>query len=662
MSSETTTQNNKADAPVRVRIAPSPTGDPHVGTAYIGLLNYVFAKQRGGKFVLRIEDTDRTRFVASSEQMIFDALRWVGLQWDEGPDVGGPHGPYRQSERTEIYREYCEKLIDTGAAYRAFETADELDAERKAQMAAKQPPKYSGASRNYTPEQAEAALAEGKPYTIRLRVPDGDKGPGIASTTFRDELRGDITFDHNNVDDQVLMKSDGFPTYHLANVVDDHLMGITDVIRAEEWISSTPKHVLLYRAFGWDLPRFWHMPLLRNTDKSKISKRKNPVSLIYYRQAGFLPEAMLNFLGLMGGGMAHATEQEIVSKGLDTKLADVFSLADMLERFDFQAHLAWRPGLRPGQAEVAERRVPAPPDARGVLPVTARDDLQRQLPARDRAAGADAHRDAGTVRRHGRLLLSRRRAANARRLRAEEANARGNARVCGRDARCAGGKRLDRGEHRRLAARAAHGEGVEREGDVHAAARHPDGQHGIATAAGIAGGVWQGAFARPRAPLHRHTEEAGSAGGQKVMLRRRACALALLFAAVALSGCGYHVAGAAAHVPANVRILAVPTFKTNVLQYRTEVAMTDATTRELNTRTRYRVTHSDDPEPSDAMLQGTVLTELIAPLTYDPSTPAPLRRTWCRSRRRSCSPRATDACCIATTSCRFANSTSPRRI
>ncbi|MGI4758485.1 MAG: glutamate--tRNA ligase [Janthinobacterium lividum] len=336
MSTETNTGNSKTDAPVRVRIAPSPTGDPHVGTAYIGLLNYVFAKQRGGKFVLRIEDTDRTRFVGSSEQMIFESLRWAGLQWDEGPDVGGPHGPYRQSERTEIYREYCERLLTNGTAYRAFETAEELEAERKAQTAAKQAPKYNGPSRNYTEEQIAAALAEGKSYTIRLRVPDGDKGPGIASTTFRDELRGDITFDHNNVDDQVLMKSDGFPTYHLANVIDDHLMGITDVIRAEEWISSTPKHVLLYRAFGWDLPRFWHMPLLRNTDKSKISKRKNPVSLIYYRQAGFLPEAMLNFLGLMGGGMAQPSEQDIVNKGLDTKLNDLFSLAEMMERFDFK--------------------------------------------------------------------------------------------------------------------------------------------------------------------------------------------------------------------------------------------------------------------------------------------------------------------------------------
>jgi glutamyl-tRNA synthetase len=316
--------------PARVRIAPSPTGDPHVGTAYIGLLNYIYSRQRGGKFVLRIEDTDRTRFVASSEQMIFDALKWVGLTWDEGPDVGGPYGPYRQSERTEIYREHTEILLANGAAYRSFETAEELDAMRHQQIAAKQPPRYNGADRHLTPDQIAAYLAEGRPYTVRLRVPEN------TSTTFRDELRGDITFDHNNVDDQVLMKSDGFPTYHLANVVDDHLMYITDVIRAEEWISSTPKHVLLYNAFGWELPRFWHMPLLRNIDKSKISKRKNPVSLVYYRESGYLPEAMLNFLGLMGGGMTQPTEEEIVSKHLNTKEGDIFSLPEMLEKFDFK--------------------------------------------------------------------------------------------------------------------------------------------------------------------------------------------------------------------------------------------------------------------------------------------------------------------------------------
>jgi len=317
-------------APIRVRIAPSPTGDPHVGTAYIGLLNFLYARQRGGKFVLRIEDTDRARFVADSEQMIFDALRWLGLAWDEGPDVGGPYGPYRQSERTEIYRQHVEMLLRSGHAYRSFETAEELDAMRKSQIAAKLPPRYNGAHRELTAAQIAAFEAEGRPAVVRLKVPvEGE-------TAFRDELRGAITFSHNNVDDQVLLKSDGFPTYHLANVVDDHLMQITDVIRAEEWISSTPKHVLLYKAFGWELPRFWHMPLLRNIDKSKISKRKNPVSLIYYRESGFLPQAMLNFLGLMGGGMAQPSEEEIVSKGISVKEGDIFSLPQMLEKFDFQ--------------------------------------------------------------------------------------------------------------------------------------------------------------------------------------------------------------------------------------------------------------------------------------------------------------------------------------
>ena len=314
--------NTAVSAPVRVRIAPSPTGDPHVGTAYIGLLNYLYAKQRGGQFVLRIEDTDQTRFVATSEQMIFDALRWLGLAWDEGPDVGGAYGPYRQSERTEIYREHVQLLLDNGTAYKSFETTEELDALRKSQLAAKLPPRYNGAHRELTPEQIADFEAEGRQYVIRLKV------PAEGETSFRDELRGNINFTHNNVDDQVLMKSDGFPTYHLANVVDDHLMRITDVIRAEEWISSTPKHVLLYKAFGWDLPRFWHMPLLRNLDKSKISKRKNPVSLVYYRQAGFLPATMLNFLGLMGGGMPAPTEKN------DT--AEIFDLPRMMEKFDFE--------------------------------------------------------------------------------------------------------------------------------------------------------------------------------------------------------------------------------------------------------------------------------------------------------------------------------------
>jgi glutamyl-tRNA synthetase len=312
------------EAPIRVRIAPSPTGDPHVGTAYIGLLNYIYARQRGGKFVLRIEDTDRTRFVATSEQMIFDSLRWLGLNWDEGPDVGGPFGPYRQSERTDIYRQHSEILLANGTAYRCFCTPEELEATRKQQLAAKLPPRYPGTCRHLTPEQIDVNLAHNKPYTIRLTVPP-HKGDLTASTTFRDELRGNITFEHGNVDDQVLLKSDGYPTYHLANVVDDHLMQITDVIRAEEWISSTPKHVLLYKAFGWEAPRFWHMPLLRNIDKSKISKRKNPVSLIYYRESGYLPDAVINFLGLMGGGMPAD-----INNGTEK-----FTLDEMLQHFVF---------------------------------------------------------------------------------------------------------------------------------------------------------------------------------------------------------------------------------------------------------------------------------------------------------------------------------------
>ncbi len=316
------------EAPIRVRIAPSPTGDPHVGTAYIGLLNYIYARQRSGKFVLRIEDTDRTRFVPTSEQMIFDSLRWLGINWDEGPDVGGPFGPYRQSERTEIYRQHAEILLASGTAYCCYCTPEELEATRKQQLAAKLPPRYPGTCRHLTPEQIAANDAANKPYTIRLAVPP-HKGDLTASTTFRDELRGNITFEHGNVDDQVLLKSDGYPTYHLANVVDDHLMQITDVIRAEEWISSTPKHVLLYKAFGWQAPRFWHMPLLRNLDKSKISKRKNPVSLIYYQQAGYLPQAILNFLGLMGGGMPADF------KSTPDSIPEKFTLPEMVQHFVF---------------------------------------------------------------------------------------------------------------------------------------------------------------------------------------------------------------------------------------------------------------------------------------------------------------------------------------
>jgi glutamyl-tRNA synthetase len=299
--------------PVRVRIAPSPTGDPHVGTAYIALFNYVFARQQGGRFILRVEDTDQTRARADSEQMIFDALRWTGLSWDEGPDVGGPFGPYRQSERSAIYRDHANMLLAKGEAYRCFCSEDRLAKLRVQQQAEKTTLGYDRHCRSIAP--AESAAREAEPHVIRLKVPI--EGP----IEFVDKLRGAITRDAKEIDDQVLLKSDGLPTYHLANVVDDHLMEITHVIRAEEWISSTQKHVLLYRAFGWDQPEFIHMPLLRNSDKSKISKRKHPVSINYYRDIGILPHALLNFLGTMGWSFGGDREK--------------FTLAEMIEVFSW---------------------------------------------------------------------------------------------------------------------------------------------------------------------------------------------------------------------------------------------------------------------------------------------------------------------------------------
>ena len=303
------------DKKIRVRIAPSPTGDPHVGTAYIGLFNYAFAKHNGGDFLLRIEDTDRTRFSGDSEQQIFDAMKWLGLNYDEGPDVGGDKGPYRQSERFDLYKEYAEKLVEKGEAYYCFCTSERLQKLRERQVAMKQAPGYDGHCRKLTEEEIKAKLDAGEPYTIRLKMPyEGE-------TIVNDQLRGEIRFENSKIDDQVLLKSDGFPTYHLANIVDDHLMGITHVIRAEEWIASTPKHVQLYKAFGWEEPKWYHMPLLRNADKTKISKRKNPVSLNYYKEEGYLKEGVLNFLALMGWSFGGDRE--------------IFTLEEMVENFSF---------------------------------------------------------------------------------------------------------------------------------------------------------------------------------------------------------------------------------------------------------------------------------------------------------------------------------------
>ena len=293
---------------VRTRIAPSPTGDPHVGTAYVALFNYALARQTGGSFVLRIEDTDRQRSSAVSEQQILAALSWLGLEWNEGPDVGGEFGPYRQSERTEIYREHVAQLVAKGAAYPCFCSRERLDELRAEQKAAKGRFGYDRLCRSIDTKQAQRRVAAGGEHVIRLAMPT--EGETVA----HDLLRGDIVIANEQVDDQVLLKSDGHPTYHLANVIDDHLMAITHVIRAEEWISSLPKHVQLYRAFGWDAPVFCHLPLLRNADTSKISKRKNPVSLDHYKQAGILPEALLNYLALMGWTMPDERDQFTLSE------------------------------------------------------------------------------------------------------------------------------------------------------------------------------------------------------------------------------------------------------------------------------------------------------------------------------------------------------------
>ncbi len=296
---------------VRVRFAPSPTGYLHVGGARTALFNWLFARHHGGTFILRIEDTDRKRFVPDSLEDIQENLRWLGLDWDEGPGVGGPYGPYFQSERLELYRRHAEELVAKGAAYYCYCTPQRLEALRKEQMARGQKPGYDRRCRNLSAEERARLEAEGRPRVIRLKVPlEGE-------TTFTDLIRGEITWANAELDDLVLLKSDGFPTYHLANVVDDHLMGITHVIRGDEWISSTPKHVLLYQAFGWEPPVFAHLPLILDpSGKGKMSKRKKkgpggveyPVLVREFRQLGYLPEALFNFLALQGWALDDHTE------------------------------------------------------------------------------------------------------------------------------------------------------------------------------------------------------------------------------------------------------------------------------------------------------------------------------------------------------------------
>lgn len=303
---------------VRTRFAPSPTGYLHVGGLRTALYCYLFARKNNGTFILRIEDTDQKRYVEGAQENLINTLKWMGLEFDEGPGKDGNYGPYIQSQRTEIYRKYADELVAKGDAYPCFCTAERLEAMRTRQEELKQAPMYDGLCQKLTPEEITAKKAAGEPFVIRQKIPKNQK------LKFKDEVRGWVHFDTNTIDDQVLMKSDNFPTYHLANVVDDHFMEVTHVIRGEEWLPSTPKHILLYNAFGWKHPEFAHLPLLLNKDKTKLSKRQGDVSVEAYIEKGFLKEAIINFIALLGWHPGKGIEEEM------------FSLEDLVKQFSVE--------------------------------------------------------------------------------------------------------------------------------------------------------------------------------------------------------------------------------------------------------------------------------------------------------------------------------------
>ena len=311
--------------PVRVRFAPSPTGHTHLGSGRTALYDYLLARQTGGQFILRIEDTDQRRYVAGAEKELIESLHWLGLDWDEGPDVGGPYGPYRQSERREIYQEHARRLVDTGHAYYCFCTAERLDLVRKEQQANKQTAQYDGLCRNLDPDVAAKRVANGEPYVVRFKMPKEGKITG------RDLLRGEITVENRNLDDYVLVKSDGLALYHLAAMVDDHLMGITHVVRGSEWLPTFPLHVHVVRAFGWQEPEWVHLSIfLKPSGKGKMSKRETAQAIqdghsIFIKDLqdlGYVPEGVLNWIALMGWSYDDHTE--------------FFLLKDLVEKFSLE--------------------------------------------------------------------------------------------------------------------------------------------------------------------------------------------------------------------------------------------------------------------------------------------------------------------------------------
>lgn len=279
---------------VRVRYAPSPTGSPHVGNIRTALYNYLMARRYNGKFILRIEDTDQTRKVEGAVEEILESLRWLNLDWDEGPEKGGDYGPYFQSQRLELYQKICQELLRRGAAYKCFCTPEELEKMREYQRMNKLPTMYDRRCRSKKQSEIEKLEQSGMPYVIRLAMPTE------GTIAFEDAIRGLVEYEASLIDDQILLKSDGWPTYHLANVVDDHYQEITHVIRGDEWISSTPKHVVLYRAMGWELPVFAHAPIIKGPDGAKLSKRHGDVACLEFREKGYLPQAVVNFIALIG--------------------------------------------------------------------------------------------------------------------------------------------------------------------------------------------------------------------------------------------------------------------------------------------------------------------------------------------------------------------------
>lgn len=305
---------------IRVRIAPSPTGIPHIGNTRTALFNFLFAKKNKGKFIIRLEDTDRERFIPESIPKIFEIFRWLGINWDEGPDIGGPFSPYVQSERLYIYKKYALNLIDNNKAYYCFCSPERLTAMRQKQSEQHLPPKYDGCCRKITKDKIKSNLDNKLPYVIRLKVPLEGKSQWL------DLILGKIEFTNNLIDDQVLLKSDGYPTYHLAVVIDDYLMKISHVLRGSEWVSSTPKHVLLYEAFGWKKPYWGHLPVILGPDKAKLSKRHGADSALWYRDQGYLPETLLNAIALWG--WVPKVKKEMLSLA---EMADIFEIKEITQ-------------------------------------------------------------------------------------------------------------------------------------------------------------------------------------------------------------------------------------------------------------------------------------------------------------------------------------------